>query len=93
MDVIGGLLSLAWPTLLVFALEEGGDSYGWGSATIIGTLVGGGVGLIAFVFYERYVQNNSHQEPILPIRLLKSPKLCLNLLYEVMIHTIYVIFC
>ncbi|CRG90950.1 Multidrug resistance protein fnx1 [Talaromyces islandicus] len=80
VDIVGGLLSLAWPTMLVFALEEGGDSYGWGSSVIIGTLVGGGVSLIIFIFYERWVQNNSQQEPILPIRLLKSPKLDLNLL-------------
>jgi hypothetical protein len=66
--------------MLVFALEEGGDSYGWGSSVIIGTLVGGGVSLIIFIFYERWVQNHSQQEPILPIRLLKSPKLDLNLL-------------
>ncbi|KAH8701069.1 putative MFS multidrug transporter [Talaromyces proteolyticus] len=80
VDVIGGILSLAWPTMLVFALEEGGESYAWNSGTIIGTLVGGGVALIIFIFFERWVQHYTKKEPILPIRLLKSPRLCLNLL-------------
>ncbi|KUL85486.1 hypothetical protein ZTR_06792 [Talaromyces verruculosus] len=81
VDVVGGILSLAWPTMLVFAWEEGGESYSWDSSTIIGTLVGGAVGLIAFVFYERWVvRHQSNMEPILPMRLLKSPRLCLNLL-------------
>ncbi|KZF20982.1 putative MFS multidrug transporter [Xylona heveae TC161] len=80
VDALGGLLSLAWSTMLVFALEEAGGSYAWGSSTIIGTLVGSGVALIAFVLYETWVQRRSRQEPMLPIRLLKSPTLSLNLI-------------
>ncbi|KAF4944297.1 hypothetical protein FGADI_12781 [Fusarium gaditjirri] len=52
VDVIGGLLSFSWPTMLIFALQEAGDGYEWDSSAIIGTLVGGGVGLIAFIAYE-----------------------------------------
>ncbi|KAF5535779.1 major facilitator superfamily domain-containing protein [Fusarium napiforme] len=79
-DAIGGLLSLAWPILLVFALQEAGDGYDWDSSVIIGTLVGSVVGLVSFVAYEVWVQRQSHPEPIFPIRLLRSLSLSLNLI-------------
>ncbi|KPM45187.1 hypothetical protein AK830_g1403 [Neonectria ditissima] len=80
IDFIGGLLSLAWPIMLVFALQEAGDGYSWGSSVIIGTLVGSGVGFVAFVFYELWVQSRPTTEPIFPIHLLKSVTLSLNLI-------------
>lgn len=52
VDVIGGFLSLAWPILLVFALQEAGDLFPWRSGPVIGTLVGSAVGLLVFVLYE-----------------------------------------
>ena len=79
IDVIGGLLSLAWPILLIFALEEGGQAYSWKSSVIIGTLVGSGVGIIIFGIYEHCVQQQAKQEPMLPIGLLKIPALCLKI--------------
>ncbi|KAI9831665.1 MAG: hypothetical protein M1819_004731 [Sarea resinae] len=80
VDAVGGLLSLAWPTMLVFALEEGGSAYPWKSSQIIGTLVGSAVGLIVFGFYEVWVQRKGKQEPIFPVRLLKDPTLPLYIL-------------
>lgn len=80
IDVIGGLLSLAWPILLIFALEEGGQAYPWKSSVIIGTLVGSGVGIFVFGFYEQHVQKQAKQEPMLPIGLLKIPALCLKIM-------------
>ncbi|KGO66576.1 Major facilitator superfamily domain, general substrate transporter [Penicillium italicum] len=80
IDVIGGLLSLAWPILLIFALEEGGQAYSWKSSVIIGTLVGSGVGVFVFVFYELRVQKQVKQEPMLPIGLLKIPALGLKII-------------
>ncbi|KAJ5518384.1 Major facilitator superfamily domain general substrate transporter [Penicillium expansum] len=80
IDVIGGLLSLAWPILLIFALEEGGQAYPWKSSVIIGTLVGSGVGIFVFGFYEQHVQKQAKQEPMLPIGLLKIPALCLKII-------------
>ncbi|KAI1375798.1 putative MFS multidrug transporter [Hypoxylon crocopeplum] len=80
VDSIGGLLSLAWPILLVFALQEAGGGYSWGSSVIIGSLVGSGVGLAAFVAYEVWVQRQPKMEPIFPIRLLRSVTLSLNLI-------------
>ncbi|SCV50326.1 uncharacterized protein FFB14_11396 [Fusarium fujikuroi] len=80
VDAIGGFLSLAWPILLVFALQEAGDGYDWNSSVIIGTLVGSVVGLVSFVAYEVWVQRQSHPEPIFPIQLLRSLRLSLNLM-------------
>ncbi|KGO37543.1 Major facilitator superfamily domain, general substrate transporter [Penicillium expansum] len=80
IDVIGGLLSLAWPILLIFALEEGGQAYPWKSSVIIGTLVGSGVGIFVFGIYEQHVQKQAKQEPMLPIGLLKIPALCLKII-------------
>ncbi|PNP61168.1 hypothetical protein FNYG_14085 [Fusarium nygamai] len=48
VHVIGGLLSFPWPIMPIFALQKAGDGYEWDSSPIIGTLVGGGVGLIAY---------------------------------------------
>ncbi|TQV96693.1 MFS multidrug transporter [Cordyceps javanica] len=64
VDVIGGILSLVWPTLLVFALEQGGQAYPWQSSIIIGTLVGSVIGFFSFGFYEIRVQRLGKQEPI-----------------------------
>ena len=80
VDVIGALLSLAWPTMLVFALEQGGDAYAWNSSQIIGTLTGSGASLIAFGIYEVWVQRQGRQEPIFPVKLLKDPMLSLNIM-------------
>lgn len=66
--------------MLVFALQEAGDGYSWGSSTIIGTLVGSGVGLVSFVVYELWIQRQPKTEPIFPIGLLRSITLSLNLM-------------
>ncbi|XWW94973.1 hypothetical protein V2A60_002923 [Cordyceps javanica] len=80
VDVIGGILSLVWPTLLVFALEQGGQAYPWQSSIIIGTLVGSVIGFFSFGFYEIRVQRLGKQEPMLPMKLLSIPTLFPNTL-------------
>jgi EmrB/QacA subfamily drug resistance transporter len=53
---------------LTLATSWGGTLYPWGSATIIGLFVGAAVALGAFVWVE-----SRAAEPILPIRLFRSP--------------------
>ena len=53
---------------LTLATSWGGTLYPWGSATIIGLFVGAAAALCAFVVVERRAP-----EPILPIRLFRSP--------------------
>jgi hypothetical protein len=80
VDVIGGLLSVAWPICFAFAVQEGGSNYPWRSSIIIGTFIGGIVGLILFVTWELWTETKAKQEPIFPIRLLRDPIVSLALL-------------
>lgn len=66
--------------MLVFALEEGGQWFAWDSSQIIGVLAGSGIGVIAFGIYETWVQRQGKREPIFPVKLLRDPKLSLNIL-------------
>lgn len=64
-----GLASIATATsLLILALEWGGDEYAWGSVVIIGMLVGAAVAVVLFVVIERRAA-----EPILPMSLFANP--------------------
>lgn len=81
VDYLGALLSISWPTLFVFALQEGGQAYSWNSGVIIGTLVAGAVCLVTFAAYEEYLQRvTTKKEAILPTRLLSDLVLLLILL-------------
>ncbi|RJO75288.1 MFS transporter [Nocardia panacis] len=60
LDVIGAVLGTAACAAIVFGATEGPEM-GWGSPVIIGSLVGGLVLLIVFIFAERYVES-----PLLP---------------------------
>ncbi|KAJ5955488.1 MFS multidrug transporter [Penicillium viridicatum] len=73
-DFIGSFLSICWLIPILFALQEGGSHYSWGSSVIIGTLVGGIVALITFVAYETWLQHqNSAREPVFPIKFIRDP--------------------
>ncbi len=52
VDVVGASLCVLGLSGIVFGLTEQ-PTFGWGSASILGPLVGGGVALVAFVLYER----------------------------------------
>lgn len=81
IDWIGGFLSVAWPIPFLFALQEGGSDYAWGSGIIIGTLVGGIVGLIVFMAYETWLQHRGKQEPTFPVRYVEDPVIGLLILF------------
>lgn len=73
VDLPGAFLLLVASVLLVFALEEGGSRYPWDSAAVIASLVLSGIAWIAFVVWEIWLETSpSIQEPIFPMRLLKS---------------------
>lgn len=76
-DIIGGLLSVAWPISLTFAIQEGGTSYNWNSSVIIGTLVGGIVGLFVFIAWEVWLDKKGKQDPVFPMRLFANPVILL----------------
>jgi EmrB/QacA subfamily drug resistance transporter len=64
-----GLIFVAIGTsLLILALEWGGDEYAWGSPAILGMFAGAVAALAVFVAVERRAA-----EPILPMRLFANP--------------------
>ncbi|GJF00175.1 MFS general substrate transporter [Phanerochaete sordida] len=69
LDLFGMGFLVSWLTLLIVALNLGGDAYPWDSPVIIGLFVGTGVGFIAFVAAE-----NRAQQPVVPMGLFVSWK-------------------
>jgi EmrB/QacA subfamily drug resistance transporter len=65
IDWLGALTFGGGLTLLLLALSEGGSSYAWNSARIVGMLVGAAVLLLAFVLVELRAA-----DPMIPLGLL-----------------------
>jgi hypothetical protein len=61
-----GLL-VTWLTLLIVALNIGGDAYAWNSPVIIGLLAGAAIAFFAFLLAEKYAAN-----PVVPLGLYAS---------------------
>lgn len=80
LDGLGGLLSICWPIPIIYALQEAGGHFAWGSGVIIGTLVTGVVLLICFVLYETWVTYRTKREPIFPMSFIRNPSMALTLL-------------
>ncbi|KAI1072877.1 hypothetical protein LB507_011464 [Fusarium sp. FIESC RH6] len=66
-DFVGMVVSLVASILIVFALEQGGVAYPWGSGAIVSTFVLSGVLWIAFVVWERVLsKKDGVREPMFP---------------------------
>ncbi|ASW53306.1 MDR family MFS transporter [Plantactinospora sp. KBS50] len=66
IDWLGALLLVAGVSSLLLALSWGGSQYPWGSGTIVGLFVAGGVLAVLFLLQERRAS-----EPILPLGLFR----------------------
>jgi EmrB/QacA subfamily drug resistance transporter len=66
IDWLGAALMVAGVSCLLLALSWGGNQYPWGSATIIGLFVAGGVLALLFL-----LQESRANEPILPLKLFR----------------------
>jgi hypothetical protein len=56
LDLIGFAMFVPPSIMFLLALQFGsGNAYAWDSATIIGLFVGAAVGIIIFIFWERYM--------------------------------------
>ncbi|KAF4949860.1 hypothetical protein FGADI_8604 [Fusarium gaditjirri] len=67
VDVVGMVVSLAASILIIFALEQGGVAYPWGSGAIVSTFVLSGVLWVAFVAWERLLSKRGGvREPMFP---------------------------
>ncbi|HEX6483782.1 MAG TPA: MDR family MFS transporter [Ktedonobacteraceae bacterium] len=68
IDFLGAVLASAATICLLLGLTWGGDqTYDWGSAQVIGTLVAAGILYIAFFIVERFAA-----EPVLPLDLFRN---------------------
>ncbi|THV25957.1 MDR family MFS transporter [Glycomyces paridis] len=68
IDYMGLVFVAIGTSLLILALEWGGDEYAWDSATILGMFAGAVVALVVFVLVEVRAA-----EPILPMWLFRNP--------------------
>ncbi|CVL02468.1 related to multidrug transporter [Fusarium mangiferae] len=67
VDFVGMTVSLAASILIIFALEQGGVAYPWGSGAIVSTFVLSGVLWIAFIAWERLLsKRDGVREPMFP---------------------------
>jgi EmrB/QacA subfamily drug resistance transporter len=66
LDIIGAVLAVTWLTALTYSLIEG-PTKGWTSPIVVGGLVLGVAGLVAFLLVERSVP-----EPMLPLQLFRT---------------------
>ncbi|MER7673218.1 MFS transporter [Kitasatospora sp. NPDC096128] len=71
-DVPGVLLLALGMLILVFGVVKG-ETWGWSSATTLGTLAAGLVVLALFCWYETRIEH-----PLLPMRLFRSPALSIG---------------
>lgn len=69
MDLFGMSFLVIWLTLLIVALNLGGDAYAWNSPVIIGLLAGTGASFIAFLVAE-----NKASHPVVPMGFFASWK-------------------
>ncbi|MGH9021101.1 MAG: DHA2 family efflux MFS transporter permease subunit, partial [Acidimicrobiales bacterium] len=72
LDVTGAVLVTASLTAIIFAVVRSTD-WGWGSHRTLSWVIGGAVGLAAFVFWESKVASH----PLVPFRVFRSRSLTL----------------
>ncbi|CAH0030520.1 unnamed protein product [Clonostachys rhizophaga] len=68
-DYIGTTLYTGGLLILMMGLNWGGNVYAWSSPYVIGTIVAGCVGLVAFVLWESFA---NLKEPLVPMHLFKN---------------------
>ncbi|WP_428983201.1 MDR family MFS transporter [Phytohabitans maris] len=66
VDWLGAALMVAGVSCLLLGLSWGGNQYSWGSPTIVGLFVAGGVLAVLFL-----LQESRASEPILPLKLFR----------------------
>jgi len=68
IDFIGAALIIATVVPLLLALTFGGHQHPWGSPTVLGLFAGSALGLLLYIFNERFAS-----DPILPLELFRNP--------------------
>lgn len=68
-DYVGTVLYTGGLLIFMMGLNWGGNLYAWDSAHVIGTMVAGGVGLVAFGLWETFAPL---REPLVPVHLFRN---------------------
>ena len=66
LDLVGNVLIITCITMLLLALQWGGDTYDWNSSQIVGLLCGAGVEFIVFLGWQIY----RGDEALVPLKML-----------------------
>jgi MFS family permease len=88
MDLLGTFVLLAAMICLILALQWGGTTKSWGSADVIGVLVGFGLILILFIGIEIWLDDRALIVP----RLMKQKTMTLLALFQVFNSGVFLMF-
>jgi hypothetical protein len=73
VDFVGMVVSLGASILVIFALEQGGVAYPWGSGAIVSTFVLSGILWLGFITWERLLSKRDGMcEPMFPWSLVRN---------------------
>ncbi len=86
LDIAGTVSLTVAITLLLLAVLEGSERWGWTDVRTLAMVAGAGTGLVYFLFQERRAP-----EPMLPLELFRNPVIAISSLGSVAIGT--VLFC
>jgi MFS family permease len=85
-DIVGAMLfGIGVGTSLIYLSE--GSSWGWGTMSCLGYLIGGVVALAAFVLWEMRIP-----EPMMELHLLRAPKVMILMVVALLVTAIITLF-
>ncbi|TVY41815.1 putative MFS-type transporter [Lachnellula subtilissima] len=73
VDWIGAFLFTSGTLLLIISLSEGA-SQGWKSGFVIGILIASVILLLAFVYWQHYLESKTVKEPLMPVSTFKNSR-------------------
>lgn len=79
-DLAGFALFAPWAIMILLALEYGGNTHPWDSATVIGLLIGGVATLAVFISWEKRVGDNA----MIPLNIIRKREIwtaCLTMVF------------
>ncbi|TVY46239.1 putative MFS-type transporter [Lachnellula occidentalis] len=79
VDWIGAFLFTSGTLLLIISLSEGA-SQGWKSGFVIGILITSVVFLLAFIYWQHYLETKAVKEPLMPVSTFKNSRFTLAML-------------
>lgn len=85
MDLLGVAIVMGIVVSYMLALQYGGQSMPWRSATVVGLLVTSAVLLVVFIFWENYQGDRA----MIPPRLFKQRKIAVASMFTIFLDGAY----